>query len=148
MSAAKTILTAGVMGTNAMTAFSYLVSEEKNRQFREPELLEKLLARLAPQTNDRLASAFGWAAHYSVGVGFTTIYHSLWRQKKNRPSLFGGILLGGISGLLGVAVWSTVFYIHPDPPKINYKRFYAHLLAAHLIFGGVAALTYKSLKKH
>lgn len=36
---AEKIAAAAMVGTTAMTLFCYTVSKEKNRQFREPELL-------------------------------------------------------------------------------------------------------------
>ena len=37
---------AALAGTTAMTLFSYAVSDARNKQFREPEILAKLIKRL------------------------------------------------------------------------------------------------------
>jgi hypothetical protein len=144
MTSAKSIMTAGTAGTSAMTALSYLVSEEKNKQFKEPELLGELLVRLVPQTGQRFAQTAGWAAHYAVGFGFTTVYNFLWRNTQMKPSFSGGLFLGAVSGVFGAAVWKTVFQLHPNPPKTDFKKYYLHLLVAHLVFGFATALTYRA----
>ena len=46
----KHLLVSGLIGTSAMTAFSYLVSEKQGRYFKEPEILNDLLYRLVKST--------------------------------------------------------------------------------------------------
>jgi hypothetical protein len=54
-----------------------------------------------------------------------------------------GLFLGGMNGIIAVAVWGTVFKIHPRPPHINYSKYYNHLLLAHLVFGAFTVLGYR-----
>ena len=42
------VLLAAAAGTAAMTLFSYLVSRKKNKDFREPRLLGKMVYRAVP----------------------------------------------------------------------------------------------------
>ena len=135
---------AAVSGTTAMTAFSYKVSEEKNKQFREPELLNSLVKRLIPMHVPR---AIGWAMHYSVGLLFSLIYHQIWRRTKLKPGITTGLALGAISGVIGAATWKTLLSLHPNPPRIKEKNYYLHLLLAHIVFGAFAAMGYQAPEK-
>jgi hypothetical protein len=126
-----------------MTAFSYAVSAHQEQQFREPEILHALTAEVIPALKHRDATADGWALHYTAGLMFGIAYDRLWRKTQIKPTVLSGILLGGLSGLLGVAVWKTVLRFHPDPPPINRGRFFGHLLPAHVIFGVTAAMAYR-----
>jgi hypothetical protein len=142
------ILAAGIAGTSAMTAFSYIISEKENKQFREPELLAGLLKKGIPGTPTTFAKMAGWLIHYAVGVGFTAVYNQLWKNKNdNSPSLANGLLVGGISGVAGAAVWKTSFKVHPNPPTTSFKKYYIHLVAAHLVFGATTALMYRMMRR-
>jgi hypothetical protein len=136
------ILSAAICGTSAMTLFSYLVSKRKKEQFREPVLLSLLIKRFesreAPKQN-----IDGWAIHYSVGSMFSAIYDQLWRSGKMKPNITNGAIIGAISGLAGIGGWHATLRFHPDPPPIDIKKYYGHLLAAHIVFGVFAALGYR-----
>jgi hypothetical protein len=136
------IILAGFTGTSFMTLFSYLVSEVQEENFKEPELLGKLLQTLAPDVNKDLGRFIGWNLHYFVGFIFAFLYASLWERTKVRPTLKSGLILGALSGMVGLTVWKLCFRVHPNPPKINFKRYYGHLLATHLIFGVFTVIGY------
>jgi hypothetical protein len=136
------ILSGAIAGTSAMTLYSYVLSEFKNKQFREPELLAILLKRLFPQINKSTTHVEGWMLHYSVGLLFTSLYDQVWRKTKG-PSLSSALLLGSISGIAGIGVWKKTFDLHPRPPLIEFKKYYGQLLVAHLVFGVFTALGYK-----
>jgi hypothetical protein len=137
------ILTAALLGTSAMTAASYAISRKKNKQFREPDLLAKLLKRLIPDLEKRNAQLSGWMIHYGVGLLFSAIYDKVWTKTKMDPTLKNGLLLGGLSGAAGAIVWKTTFALHPDPPANDREKFYGHLIIAHLIFGAGAVAGYR-----
>jgi hypothetical protein len=136
------ILTAALLGTSAMTAVSYAISRKKNKQFREPDLLAKLLNRMIPDLEKRNAQLSGWLIHYGVGLLFSAIYDRVWAKAKMDPTLRSGLLLGGISGAAGALVWKTIFTLHPHPPANDRENFYGHLITAHLIFGAGAVAGY------
>jgi len=136
----KKIITSALIGTSAMTLYSYIQSREKSKDFREPRLLTSLINRGSESTN--VPKSSGWILHYAVGTGFTSIYHILWNQTI-RPSLVSGVLLGAVNGAVGVVVWSTAMKVHPAPPRIDRKSFYRHLLSAHMVFGTFVALSSK-----
>jgi hypothetical protein len=146
MNSAK-ILSGASVGTTAMTVFSYLAANAKGKQFREPELLEKNIRRLFPGTDKTTAQTEAWILHYAVGLTFVAAYDQIWTKTKVRPSFVSALVLGAVSGLIGMGVWRKVFDWHPDPPHVNLKRYTGHLMAAHLVFAGFALLGYKIPRK-
>jgi hypothetical protein len=138
---------AALTGTTLMTAFSYGASRHERKQFREPELLNKLLDRIPGSPPIPTKSPAGWLVHYGVGIIFTTVYDQLWQRNISKPTLANGLLLGTISGLVGIGGWMLTFTLHPRPPKTDYTGHYKQLLIAHMIFGVGAALGYNKMKK-
>ena len=137
------ILISAIVGTSAMTLFSYLVSESKNKNFREPEVLGQLVNRLPNSGSKESAQMAGWGMHYAIGILFVAIYNQLWKQTKVEPSMTSGTLLGAASGVVGVMGWKLMFEGHPNPPAKNLKPFFGHLLLAHVVFALSSAITYK-----
>ncbi|MEO5572714.1 MAG: hypothetical protein ABIT08_06975 [Bacteroidia bacterium] len=137
------ILSSAIAGTSAMTLFSYLVSESKNKNFREPEILSQLIKRLPIQNSKTSADISGWCAHYTVGIIFVALYHELWKETKIKPSITSGITLGALSGLVGIGTWQGIFGMHPNPPSKNLKKYFKHLMIAHMVFGAFSAISYK-----
>ncbi|MCC6412062.1 MAG: hypothetical protein IT270_10410 [Saprospiraceae bacterium] len=129
-----------------MTLFSYLVSRSENRNYREPEVLGELINRFPINFSKTQTQIAGWVAHYATGVGFEVLYSQLWKQKKIKPSLASGALLGAASGVAGILVWKAAFKAHPNPQPKNLKKYFGHLMLAHVVFGVFSALTYKSQK--
>lgn len=142
MKKGKTLISA-IVGTSAMTLFSCLVSRSMDRNFREPEILDQLIKRLPDQHSGESGKLAGWIIHYTVGIFFVVIYNELWKRKKITPSLTSGAMLGAASGLAGIGGWKVVFDVHPDPPAKNLKRYFGHLMLAHIVFGISSAITYK-----
>lgn len=137
------IILPALSGTSAMTLFSYLVSDYKNRNFREPDVLAQLVKRLRINISGNNAQVSGWVMHYAIGVLFIVFYNELWKNKIIKPSLASGSILGTASGLVGVVAWKGMFELHPNPQRKNLKRFFGHLMLAHVVFGVFCALTYK-----
>lgn len=143
----KEILISGVTGTTFMTLFSYLVSLADGENFSEPERLGQLTGRLIPKLDKQQSQALGWLGHYSVGLLFTLVYAELWHRGKLKPDLKTNLWLGGLSGLLAVAVWKTTFKMHPLPPPLNFKKYYLQLVPAHIVFAVFAGIGYHILHK-
>ncbi len=130
-----------------MTAFSYMISKLRGKQFREPELLNGLVARadfidLSPSKENPL----GWLLHYQVGVMFSIIYDLIWRKTKASPTTKSSLTLGAVSGVFGIMVWNVIFKLHPNPPKTKLSEFNLQLMVAHLIFGYYAMKGYVLLE--
>ncbi|NOW97190.1 hypothetical protein [Mucilaginibacter sp. SG564] len=143
----KEILASGITGTTFMTLFSYLVSLADGENFSEPERLGQLTGRLIPKLDKQQSQALGWLGHYGVGMLFALVYVELWRRGKLKPDLKTSLWLGGLSGLLAVAVWKTTFKVHPLPPALSFNKYYLQLLPAHLVFAVFAGIGYQILKK-
>ena len=137
----KKIVSAAILGTTFMTAWSIIVSRQANKQFREPVLLNLLLRRLAYKNKVEADSAAGWISHFLAGAAFTTVYEQVWQKQK--PTLKNSLFLGGVSGLVGIGIWEMAFQMHPNPPRVDRKNYYQQLFIAHLIFGVFAALGYR-----
>ncbi len=137
------ILISALVGTSAMTLFSYLISNKKNKNFREPQVLGQLISRLPVSVSKESAQVAGWGIHYAIGTLFVVCYIELWHQTKVKPSLTSGTLLGAGSGLIGVGGWKLMFESHPHPPAKNLKPYFGHLILAHIVFGIFCAITYK-----
>lgn len=142
MDVTKTI-SSGIGGTSLMSLFSYLISDSKHRNFREPEILGELIQRLIPDMDKQYADIAGWGMHYMTGTVFTSIYDQIWKKTSIQPSIKSGAVLGALSGLVGIAVWRAVVKMHPKPPIKNHSAYYKHLLLAHIFFGIAAAESYK-----
>jgi hypothetical protein len=144
------IILASIAGTSAMTVFSYIVSARKKKNFREPELLSAIMEEPGITKKEVNFLPAGWAAHYTAGMLFVLAYNRLFNLADIRVRLKNGILLGGISGLIGALTWKLVFTLHPDPPVTDYKSFYRHLVIAHIIFGAtvILAMRYSNLDRH
>lgn len=141
----KKLISSALIGTSAMTAFSYLQSGEGIKDFREPKLLNDLIEGAFSGSSDPKIS--GWMLHYAVGLGFAAAYHLLW-EKSVQPGVISGTLMGAINGAIGVGVWSTALKVHPSPPKVDRKAFYRHLIGAHMVFGAFVALGNKVVGSH
>jgi hypothetical protein len=143
----KEILASGITGTTFMTLFSYLVSLADGENFSEAERLGQLAGRLVPKMNKQQSLVLGWLGHYGVGLLFALVYVELWRRGKLKPDLKTNLWLGGLSGLLAVAVWKTTFKMHPLPPSLSFNKYYLQLVPAHLVFAVFAGIGYQISKK-
>jgi hypothetical protein len=140
------IIFAGIAGTTAMTIFSYTISKRKKKNFKEPQLLGVLAEKAIPGSEKDKTQTAGWITHYLVGVLFAGMYSVILKRTKLSPTFLNGAIMGGISGLPAVLGWHTVFTINPAPPKTDFKRYYGHLLIAHMVFGAFTFLFFKNPK--
>lgn len=144
MKQTEKILITALVATSAMTVFSYLVSNAKNRNFREPKVLGELIQSTPLNISKKKANIAGWGMHYAIGIIFVGLFNKYWKQKDVKPTLTSGVVLGAASGLTGIIAWKGMFEEHPKPPKKNLKRYFGHLMLAHLVFGIFSSITYKS----
>ncbi len=145
MDIAKT-LSSAIGGTSLMSLFSYLVSDTKHKNFKEPEVLSELIQRVIPDIKDKQADLAGWALHFAAGTAFTAIYDQVWEKTSIKPNIKSGAVMGALSGLAGIAIWRATIAMHPKPPIKDYNSYYKHLMLAHVFFGIAAALSYKHTK--
>src|SRR5918993_5270626 len=102
---ARKIILAGLTGTSFMTLFSYKVSSNYKENFKEPELLGRLLYRLKPDLGKEFTQFAGWNLHYLAGITFSFFYAKIWKDTNTKPTLTSGLVLGALSGVVGLAVW-------------------------------------------
>jgi hypothetical protein len=80
-----------------------------------------------------------------MGIVFASIYVELWETKKIRRSIKNGIILGIVSGVLGLLIWKATFKVHPLPPWINFDKYYWQRIPAHIVFAVGATIAYRLL---
>jgi hypothetical protein len=141
------LLFAGFSGTSVMTLFSYVVSAVQREQFREPQILSQLIQRLVPAQGKKISKAEAWLLHYSIGLLFNLVYDRIWQNTRFKPSNLHGLVLGALSGVVGMTVWKTTLELHPDPPGINFRKFGPHLLVTHLVFSIFSTIAYRNSNK-
>ncbi|SDJ89361.1 hypothetical protein SAMN05421823_101353 [Catalinimonas alkaloidigena] len=136
------LVRSSLIGTSAMTLFSYAAAALTQEQFEEPVVLGRLLQGRgqSPTVGQRIA---GWGLHYAAGLGFTVGYHLLWRQTRLRPRPSTSALMGLANGVVGIGVWHLTFRLHPNPPALEWHKYYAQLLAAHVVFGTFVGMGYR-----
>lgn len=137
----KTIISSFV-GTSFMTASSALMSLLPNEEFREPDQLAKLIGRLLPTTPKHAKIIAGWGAHYAMGFVFALVYIELWEKNEIEHSIRNGIILGLVSGLIGLLIWKASFKIHPLPPNNRKFDFYLQRIPAHIVFAVFTTIAY------
>ncbi|MES2827920.1 MAG: hypothetical protein V4687_07190 [Bacteroidota bacterium] len=136
----------GFTGTTFMTAASALMSLLPHENFKEPEHLATMAGRLAPFLSKKTKSLVGWGAHYSMGFLFAAVYVELWERGEIKHNIKNGVILGLLSGLLGLLIWKGTFKIHPLPPAIRYLDFYLQRIPAHIVFAVFATIAYRMVK--
>jgi hypothetical protein len=77
--------------------------------YREPEHLATMISRIAPGLSKNAAKIAGWGAHVAMGFIFASVYVELWETRKIKHTIFNGLVLGLVSGLLGLAIWKATF---------------------------------------
>jgi hypothetical protein len=136
------ILIASIAATSAMTLFSYVVSTSFRELYKEPVLLTFILSKLKLDLSLKTKAILAWLLHYFIGLIFVVIYHILWFYSILKLSLLSALLLGAISGIIGIISWMFLFKITDHKPAIDFKGYYIQLFFAHIIFGITAALVY------
>ncbi|MEO6177031.1 MAG: hypothetical protein ABIP27_17895 [Flavobacterium circumlabens] len=137
------ILISSVAATSVMTLFSYAVSMSAREIYKEPLLLTYILTGLHLKVSPNLKTVLGWILHYLIGLCFVMGYHFLWFNEFLEVSWAASILLGIISGIIGIISWVILFEIVPQKPNIDFKGYYIQLFVAHVIFSVIAFLVYK-----
>ncbi len=141
------IILATVAGTTFMTAFSYLVSESFNKLFKEPVLLNFALKALRVDLNARGRKIAGWLIHYAIGLLFVVAYHFVWKWGWLALSWTSAVILGAISGIIGILGWMVIFRIPANNPPVRYGQYYLQLFFAHIFFALGAAAVYMIFPK-
>ena len=126
------ILISGLTGTSLMTIFSYVASKALKKNFKEPVLLAGLIEDAVAKK--KTALPYGWTVHYTMGVTWATVFEFVFDKAGIKRDFKAALVLGGLSGVTGIITWRLAFKTHPNPPRTDYNRFYAHLLLAHIVY--------------
>jgi hypothetical protein len=111
--------------------------------YREPEHLATMISRIAPGLSKNAAKIAGWGAHVAMGFIFASVYVELWETRKIKHTIVNGLVLGLVSGLLGLVIWKATFKAHPLPPLLKFDHYYLQRIPAHIVFALMATITYR-----
>ncbi len=137
------IVLASIAATTLMTLFSYIWSDVRRKQFREPVLLSQIIASAQVLSNAKHERLTGWGIHYFIGLLFLIGYHIMLRSAYFDPTWFTALVFGIISGVIGIFGWRTIFRFAPKVPRIRFNEYFAQLFIAHIIFALTAIAIYK-----
>jgi hypothetical protein len=107
------IVISSIAATSLMTFFSYAVSASAREFYKEPLLLTYIFTSLHLKVASDLKIILGWVLHYLIGLFFVIGYHYLWYNEFLEISWAASILLGVISGIIGIISWVILFEIVP-----------------------------------
>ncbi|PIF34405.1 hypothetical protein CLU81_5045 [Flavobacterium sp. 9] len=136
------LLTVSIIATAAMTWFSYFMSKQFQELYKEPVLLSFVLSKFKMKSSVKPEKTIGWLLHFLIGYLFVLAYHFLWVRDILPISILSALLLGAISGIIGIIGWMFIFKISNHQPHIDFKGYYLQLFFAHLIFAITATAFY------
>lgn len=137
------LLTVSIIATAAMTWFSYFMSKQFQELYKEPVLLSFVLSKFKMKSSVKSEKIMGWFLHFLIGFLFVLAYHILWINDILPISIPSALLLGAISGIIGIISWMFIFKISNHQPHIDFKGYYLQLFFAHIIFALTATAFYK-----
>ena len=134
------IMIAAFSATNVMTTFSYLMSIHYKKLFKEPVLLNYILddLHLCPKGKWKFIS--GWLAHYIIGLFFAFLYALIWEYTRLKFGIISGIVLGIVSGFIGILGWKLIYKLPRKEPHVRLKEYYVQLFFAHVLFACVIVI--------
>ncbi|PBJ14380.1 hypothetical protein [Flavobacterium sp. ACN6] len=131
-----------IAATSAMTWFSYAMSKSFRELYKEPVLLGYAIDKMKIDLSTQSKITWGWLLHYVIGFLFVVGYHIVWVKNIAPISPLSALLLGAISGVIGIISWIIIFSMTHHQPPIDFKGYYIQLFFAHVIFAIVAAALY------
>lgn len=139
----KEIVLAGIAGTTAFTIFSYIISKATGENFKEPQLLGRMIEDVTPNADEPESQFSGWLLHYLIGVGFSTSYKMLLKLTPMKPTITNGAIVGAASAIPAVASWHSALSVHPTPPRDKTVDYFLQLSIGHIIFGMASFWVFK-----
>ena len=128
--------------TSAMTWFSYFMSKNYRKLYRDPVLLSSVLVQMNINITTETKNNLGWFLHFVIGFLFVAAYHIIWAEDILAVSALSALILGVISGIIGIISWILIFKITHYHPSIGFRDYYIQLFFAHIIFAAVATALY------
>ncbi|UWY28062.1 hypothetical protein N4T20_20365 [Flavobacterium sp. TR2] len=136
------LILVAIGATSAMTWFSYAMSQNFRELYKEPVLLSFALRKTNISLSEKLQKTWGWLIHYSIGFLFVMGYHIVWVKNILPISPLSALILGVISGVIGILSWIFIFKMTDHQPPIDFKGYYIQLFFAHIIFAITATALY------
>ncbi|MCV2483608.1 hypothetical protein OD917_01635 [Flavobacterium sp. SH_e] len=136
------LLLISIGATSAMTWFSYAMSKSFRELYKEPVLLSFALKKTNISLSEESQNTWGWLIHYIIGFLFVMGYHVLWVKNILPISPLSALILGVISGVIGILSWVIIFKMANHQPPIDFKGYYIQLFFAHIIFAATATALY------
>ena len=131
-----------IVATSAMTWFSYVMSKNFRELYKEPVLLSFALKKTNINLSEKSRKILGWLIHYIIGFLFVMGYHIVWVKDILPISPLSALILGVISGVIGILSWIIIFKMTNHQPPIDFKGYYIQLFFAHIIFAFTATALY------
>lgn len=130
------IIVSSIIGTVFMTVYISHRAKKDREEYLQPVLLNKLIdnAKFLPSIKDKNNHPAGWVLHYGAGAGFVSAYWLLWKKALRKPSFLRMLVLGSISGIVGMSIWKIIFEEHHRPPNNDRLAYYKELFFAHMVF--------------
>lgn len=136
------IIIVSIAATSTMRLFSYAASASYREFYKEHLLLTYLLQNSKINLSNASKNTLSWLLHYGIGVVFVTIYHYLWANNIIHLTILDGLLLGIISGIIGIIAWMLFFKLLHYKPPLDLSTHYIQLFVAHIIFALTATAVY------
>ena len=136
------IAIAAFSATNIMTTFSYLLSAGYKKLFKEPVMMDFILEGVGIHLRGKWHKIGGWIAHYLIGFAIVFSYEAIWRYTIVKFGFVSGIILGIISGLIGIACWNAIYAtkIHDN---VSCRSYYIQLFFGHVIFACAVVIAFR-----
>ncbi|WP_433832691.1 hypothetical protein [Flavobacterium anhuiense] len=136
------LILVAIGATSAMTWFSYAMSKSFRELYKEPVLLSYALKKTNISLSEKSQKTWGWLIHYIIGFLFVMEYYIVWVKNMLSVSPLNALLLGVISGVIGILSWIVIFKMTDHQPPIDFKGYYIQLFFAHIIFAVTATALY------
>ena len=136
------IIAETIAATTLMSLFSHLVSKSFGKLFTEPVLINYVIRISKLELQPKLGSALGWLLHYIAGLVFVIAYHWIW-EKWLSDDWTSGLILGALSGIVGILVWMIAFSLPRREPRVAFTEYYIQLFFAHVVFALTAVGVHK-----
>lgn len=115
------LILVAIGATSAMTWFSYAMSQNFRELYKEPVLLSFALRKTNISLSEKLQKTWGWLIHYSIGFLFVMGYHIVWVKNILPISPLSALILGVISGVIGILSWIFIFKMTDHQPQLILK---------------------------
>lgn len=127
-------LTSGIFATVCMTGISYILSRIYTKNFREPELLQKVLFGTNSDPSAKLHVITSWLVHLAIGCLLAVSINFIWINEILRLTMANSIIVGIGVGVFAVLCWLIFLFLRKIFHIIESRFYYVQLVLVHIIF--------------